>query len=517
MLPRIDGARLRTEWFGNVRGDLLAGLVVGLALIPESIAFSIIAGVDPKVGLYASFSMAVVIAFAGGRAGMISSATGAMSLVLVTLVRDHGLQYLFATTILTGVFQIAIGLLRWGSLIRFVSRSVLTGFINSMAILVFLAQVPEMRHTPRSTLPMVGLGLLIIYLLPRITTFVPAPLICIVVLTGLSVLAGFDLRIVGDKGELPSSLPMFLLPDIPLNLETVRIILPYAAVLSVVGLLESLLTASILDDWTDSRSSRNREATGQGLANVTTGLLGGMAGCAIIGQSMINIRSGGRGRLSTLAAGIYLLLLVVVFSDLVARIPMAALVAVMITVAIGSFSWSSLRNLRTHPRSSSLVMLTTVGVVVYTHNLAYGVLVGVLLSGVFFAWRVSRATQVTSSLSADGTTRTYVIAGNLFFASADAVVDAIDVHERVATIVLDLSRAQVWDVSGVGALDTVLLKLQRTGAAVQVVGLSEHSAGLVRRHASAHAHAHAHVYVPPPTDAAPDTTSDIPPVSALHP
>lgn len=346
---------LRNEWFSNLRGDVLSGLVVALALIPEAIAFSIIAGVDPKVGLYASFCIAVVTAFAGGRPGMISAATGAMALVMVTLVKEHGLQYLLAATLLTGVFQIGAGLLRLGGLMRFVSQSVVTGFVNALAILIFMAQLPELINVSWVVYPFVAAGLAIIYLFPYITRSIPSPLVCIVVLTVVAMALGVDIRTVGDMGELPDSLPVFLLPDVPLNLETLQIILPYAATLAVVGLLESLMTASIVDELTDTRSNRNRECTGQGLANIASGFLGGMAGCAMIGQSVINVKSGGRGRLSTFVAGVFLLILVVFLGDWVRQIPMAALVAVMIMVSIGTFNWGSIRNLRAHPPSSSIL------------------------------------------------------------------------------------------------------------------------------------------------------------------
>jgi SulP family sulfate permease len=475
----IDVARLRAEWFGNVRGDVLAGTVVALALIPEAIAFSIIAGVDPKVGLYASFSMAVVIAFAGGRPGMISAATGAMALLMVTLVKEHGLQYLFAATVLTGVLQILAGLLRLGAVMRFISRSVMTGFVNALAILVFMAQVPEMTGVPWLTYPMIAGGLAIIYLLPRVTKAVPSPLVCIVALTALSLGAGFDVRTVGDMGELPSSLPVFLLPDIPLNLETLLIILPYSAAMAFVGLLESLMTASIVDDLTDTTSNKNRECSGQGIANIATGFLGGMAGCAMIGQSVINVKSGGRGRLSTFVAGTFLLFLIVALGDWVGRIPMAALVAVMIMVSIGTFSWVSVRNLRTHPRSSSIVMLSTVTVVVITHNLAYGVLVGVLLSGIFFAWKVGQLVAVHSIASDDGTQRTYTVVGQIFFASADTFTSAFDFQEVLERVQIDVSRSHFWDISAVAALDKVVMKFRREGAEVEIVGMNEASATIV--------------------------------------
>lgn len=477
----MDSRQLRAEWFGNIRGDLLAGLVVALALIPEAIAFSIIAGVDPKVGLYASFSIAVIIAFAGGRPGMISAATAAMAVVLVSLVRDHGLQYLFAATILTGILQMACGFLRLGSLMRFVSRSVVTGFVNALAILIFLAQVPELIGVPSLTYVMVAAALAIIYLLPRLTKAVPSPLVAIVVLTALAIGFGFDLRTVGDMGELPSALPAFFIPDVPLNLETLLIILPYALTLTVVGLIESLLTASILDNLTDTPSPKNREAVGQGVANVATGFLGGMAGCAMIGQSVINVKSGGRGRLSTLSAGIFLLFMIVVLGDWVRQIPMAALVAVMIMVSVGTFSWQSIANLRSYPKTSSVVMLATVGVVVVTHNLALGVFVGVLLSGVFFAWKAARRFRVTSTVTEDKRERTYVVEGEVFFASAEALTASFDFREALERVKIDVSRAHIWDLSGVGALDTVVLKFRREGAEVEVVGLNAASQSLVER------------------------------------
>ncbi len=474
-------SRLRSEWLGNIRGDVLAGLVVALALIPEAIAFSIIAGVDPKIGLYASFSIAVIVSIAGGRPGMISAATAATAVLMVTLVRDHGLQYLLAATVLAGILQVAAGLLRLGYVMRFVSRSVMTGFVNALAILIFMAQLPELIGVPWLTYAMVAGGLAIIYLFPRLTTAVPSPLVCIVVLTALSLGFGFDLRTVGDMGELPSTLPVFLLPDIPLNLETFLIVLPYSAAVAAVGLLESLMTASIVDDLTDTPSDKNRECVGQGLANIGTGFIGGMAGCAMIGQSIINVKSGGRGRLSCFCAGVFLLFLIVVVGEWVKLIPMAALVAIMIMVSIGTFSWASLVNLRTHPRSSSVVMLATVVVVVFSHNLAIGVLVGVLLSGIFFAWKISQIFRVTSSLSEDGTERTYIVEGQLFFASADDFTAAFDFREALERVTIDVSRAHIWDISSVAALDMAVLKFRREGAEVAIVGMNQASETIVDR------------------------------------
>ena len=474
-------SRLRAEWFPDIRADILAGTVVALALIPEAIAFSIIAGVDPRVGLYASFCIAVVIAFAGGRPAMISAATGAMALVMVTLVRDHGLQYLLAASILAGVLQILAGILRLGVLMRFVSRSVMTGFVNALAILIFMAQLPELIGVTWITYVMVAAGLGIIYLFPLLTKAMPSPLVAIVVLTSLAIGLGLDVRTVGDMGELPTDLPAFLLPDVPLNWETLRIILPVSATLAVVGLLESLMTAQIVDELTDTGSNKNRESVGQGIANIVSGMFGGMAGCAMIGQSVINVKSGGRGRLSTLWAGLFLLFLILVLADLVRQIPMPALVAVMIMVSIGTFRWSSLRDLVVHPKSSSIVMLATVAVTVATHDLAQGVLAGVLLSGIFFARKVARLFAVTSSLSADGTTRSYVVTGQIFFASADAFAEAFDLREAVERVVIDVSRAHVWDLTAVAALDRVVLKFRREGVEVEILGMNEASATLVDR------------------------------------
>lgn len=474
-------SKLRAEWFGNIRGDLLAGMVVALALIPEAIAFSIIAGVDPKVGLYASFSIAVIIAFVGGRPGMISAATGAMALLMVTLVKDHGLQYLLAATVLTGILQIFAGVLRLGSLLRFVSRSVMTGFVNALAILIFMAQLPEFHGAGWQMYAMVAVGLAIIYLFPYITKAVPSPLVAIVALTIFAIFTGIDLRTVGDMGQLPDTLPMFLFPDIPLNFETLKIIFPYSAGLAAVGLLESLMTAVIVDDLTDTPSQKNRECVGQGIANIVTGFFGGMAGCAMIGQSVINVKSGGRGRLSTFFAGLFLLFLILVLDDWVKQIPMAALVAVMIMVAIGTFSWSSIKNLRTFPKTSSLVMIATVIVVVFTHNLALGVFVGVLMSALFFAKKVSRLLFLESQLSADKKCRTYKVYGQIFFASAEKLTAFFDFKEAVEKIVIDLTSAHFWDLSGVGALDKIVLKFRREGAEVELIGLNEASATIVEK------------------------------------
>ncbi|MGV7184476.1 SulP family inorganic anion transporter [Xanthomonas axonopodis] len=469
---------LRQQWLGNVRGDVLAGIVVALALIPEAIAFSIIASVDPKVGLYAAFCLAVVTSIAGGRPGMISAATGAMALLMVDVVKEHGVQYLLAATVLAGVLQLIAAALRLGTLMRFVSRSVITGFVNALAILIFLAQLPELVGMPWPVYAVCAAALVIIYLLPRVTTAIPSPLVAIVVLTAACAYWHLDLRHVGDMGHLPDSLPVFLLPDVPLTWDSVRILLPVSTTLAVVGLLESLMTAQIVEDLTDTPSQRNRECAGQGLANMVAGCFGGMAGCAMIGQSVINVRSGGRGRLSCLVAGVVLLLMVVYGAAWVRQIPMAALVAVMIMVSIGTFNWRSLRDLRRHPASSSVVMWGTVVVTVWTHDLARGVLAGVLLSALFFARKVGRMLQVQASDGDDGV-RVYAVRGQVFFASAGQFVASFDFLGTPPKVLIDLSHAHFWDISAVAALDRVVFKLRAHGAEVEVAGANQASDALI--------------------------------------
>ena len=467
---------VKRDWLSNIRGDVLAGIVVALALIPEAIAFSIIAGVDPKVGLYASFCIAVIIAFVGGRPGMISAATGAMALLMVTLVKEHGLEYLLAATLLTGVLQIVAGFLRLGELMRFVSRSVVTGFVNALAILIFMAQLPELTNVTYHVYVMTAAGLGIIYLfpyLPVIGKAIPSPLVCIVTLTIVAIVTGLDIRTVGDMGELPDTLPIFLWPDVPLSFETLSIVFPYAAGLAVVGLLESMMTATIVDDLTDTTSDRNKECKGQGIANIGAGLFGGMAGCAMIGQSIINVKSGGRGSLSSFVAGTFLLFMVLVLDEWLRQIPMAALVAVMIMVSIGTFSWTSVKDLGKHPLSSNIVMISTVVVVVATHNLAIGVLVGVLLATLFFANKIGRFMAVKSHYSDAEKTRTYEIIGQVFFASSEQFIASFDFKEAVNTVVIDLSHAHFWDITAVNALDRVVIKYRREGATVTVIGMNE--------------------------------------------
>ncbi len=474
----------KEEWISNIKGDTLSGLVVALALIPEAIAFSIIAGVDPKVGLYASFCIAVVIAFVGGRPGMISAATGAMALLMVTLVKEYGLEYLLAATVLTGILQMIAGYFKLGELMSFVPRAVVVGFVNALAILIFMAQLPELTNVSWHVYALTAAGLGIIYLfpyIPKIGTVLPSPLVTIIVITLVVVIFGIDVRNVGDMGELPDTLPLFLIPQIPLNIETLMIILPYSISLAMVGLLESLMTATIVDDLTDTSSDKNRECSAQGMANIASGFMGGMAGCAMIGQSVINVKSGGRTRLSTLIAGTFLLIMVVFLSDLISIIPMAALVAVMIMVSIGTFDWSSIKKLKTLPVSTNIVMLATVIVVVWTHNLALGVFVGVLLASLFFANKISHFMYSETSYDEATDTRTYKIVGQVFFNSADRFVEFFDFKEVVENVVIDLNKAHFWDISAVYSLDKVVIKLRREGANVTLIGKNEASSTIIDR------------------------------------
>lgn len=467
-----------------LRREVVAGLVVALALIPEAISFSIIAGVDPRLGLFASFTMAVSIAFLGGRPAMISAATGAIALVVAPVAREHGVDYLIATVILGGLVQVALALAGVARLMRFVPRSVMLGFVNALAILILLAQLPHLVDVPVLVYPLVAAGIALLVLLPRLTTAVPAPLVVIVALTALTLAAGWALPDVGDEGALPESLPSLLLPDVPLTLETLRIIAPYALGMAVVGLLESLLTAKLVDDITDTGSDKTRESWGQGAANVITGLFGGMGGCAMIGQTMINVKaSGARTRISTFCAGLFLLVLVVGFGDLVATIPMAALVAVMVMVSVGTFDWHSVRpsTLRRMPRSETAVMVVTVVVVVATHNLAIGVVVGVLVAMTLFARRVAHLARVDRVVEVDddgAEVARYRVSGELFFASSNDLYSQFDYAGDPHRVVVDLAGSHVWDASTVAALDAVTHKYARKGKQVEITGLNTASAAM---------------------------------------
>ena len=474
-------ASARQQWLANPRRDLLAGPVVALALIPEAIAFSLIAGVDPAVGLYASVVIAVTISFVGGRPAMISAATGAMALLMVTLVRDHGIEYLFAASLLTGVFQIGVGVMKLGRYIKFVSRSVMTGFVNSLAILIFLAQMPELVGANWQTFALVGAALVIIYGLPRLTKAVPSALVAIVVLSGFVIWTGLDVRTVGDMGQMPTTLPMFHIPAVPLTWETLAIIAPISATLAFVGLLESLLTANLLDDITDTPSDKDRETRGQGIANIAASLFGGMAGCAMIGQSIINVTSGARGRLSTLWAGLFLLFLILVLQKWVAQIPMAALVAVMIMVSVGTFDWGSVLKLRSTPFQSSIVMVATTATVVVTHDLSQGVVLGVVLSAIFFMRKVGKTIVVEEVASPEAGVIRYRVTGQLFFASADVFAAAFEHHGHPQRVEIDMTGAHLWDLTGVAAVDKVVFRYRRQGAQVTVLGMNEAGRSLIER------------------------------------
>ena len=468
---------IKDEWFGNIKGDILSGTVVAMALIPEAIAFSIIAGVNPMVGLYASFCIALVIAFVGGRPAMISAATGATALLMGGLVKGHGLQYLLAATLLTGIIQIVFGSLNIARLMKFIPRSVMVGFVNALAILIFMAQLTHFKGQSWVMYAMVAGGLAVIYLFPRITKAVPSPLVAIIVITIIAVATGADVKTVGDLGTLSQSLPSFFFPHVPINLETLQIIFPYSLGIAVVGLIESLLTAQIVDDLTDTTSDKNKEARGQGIANIVSGLFGGMAGCAMIGQSGINVKSGGRGRLSTFVAAVFLMVLIVLLNDVLVKIPMAALVAVMFMVCIGTFDWATVRKLPIMPKSDAVVMIVTVITVVATNNLSIGVVVGVLLSGIFFASKISRVE--IKSFTKGTNKRVYQVSGQLFFASVTDFVNHFDFKEEITEVDIELSNAHLWDDSAIGAMDKVVLKYNQNGIKVNLKGLNKDSTRLL--------------------------------------
>ena len=472
------------EWFSNVKADILAGAVVGLALIPEAIAFSIIAGVDPKVGLYASFIIAVITSFLGGRPAMITAATGGTALLMTGLVSSHGLQYLLAATILAGIFQLGWNLIKIGNQAKFISRAITIGFANALGILIFKAQLPQIFDLPDDVVPwhvyaMVAGGLFIIYTLPRLTTVVPSPLVAIVVVTFIARFFDINVPTVGDMGELPEALPMFAFPDVAISWETLSIIFPTAFALSVVGVLQCFLTANVVDELTDTSSDKNKEVKALGIGNFVSGFFGGMAGSAMIGQSVINVKSGGRTRLSTLSAGVLLLFFLLILNQWVATIPMAVLVAVMIMVSIGTFNWSSIRNIRRVPRSETAVMLTTVVITIFTSNLALGVIVGISLNAILFSRKLADLVFVDTVLSPDGSERIYSVAGQIFFVSVNNFLKFFDFKEDILLARIDLTNAHLWDQSAIAAIDKVVLNFRRNGTEVDLVGLNEASATLI--------------------------------------
>lgn len=468
------------HWSANPPREMLAGAVATFALIPEVIAFSFVAGVDPQVGLFASFIIGIVITFTGGRPAMISAAAGSVALVAAPLVHAHGLPYLLAAGLLAGIFQVLFGLLRLGVLMRFVSKSVRTGFVNALAILIFAAQLPHIVGGDWIAYAMLAAGLAVIYLAPRITTVIPSPLICILALTIASVTLQLPIMTVADLGKLPDALPVFGWPAVPLTLETLTIIAAPALAIAMVGLLESMMTASVVDDLTDTPSSKNKECAGLGIANAAASLFGGIAGCGMIGQTVSNVKYGGRGRLSTLFAGAFLLVLMVLLKPWVSEVPVAALVAIMVMVSIDTFDWSSLRTLVVHPKMSSAVMVATVFVTVFSSNLALGVTVGVLLSGVFFTFKVARLLRVEKEVDAQAGRLTYRVSGQVFFASADIFIEAFDIQDAVGmTVLIDVSEAHFWDITAVGALDKVVQRFNVHGIRVDVVGLNQASSTLI--------------------------------------
>lgn len=456
--------------------DVLAGITVAFALIPEAIAFSIIARVDPMVGLYASFCIAVIISIVGGRPGMISAATGAMALLMVTLVANHGVKYLFAATVLTGIIQIILGVLKFGKYITFIPHSVMIGFVNALAILIFMAQLTHFVGESWLMYVMVAATLAIIYILPRFTKVVPSALVAIIVITVIVILSDFNLSTVGDMGNITQQLPFFHLPGIELSLETLWIILPTSITLAIVGILESLLTATIVDEMTETKSDKNKEIRGQGIANTITGFFGGMAGCAMIGQSVINVKSGGRGRLSAMVAGTFLLFLIIVLGDVVKQIPMAALVGVMIMVSIGTFDWQSLRELRRIPKADSIVMITTVTIVVYTHDLAQGVFAGVVMSALIFGWKMSRLKATTTT---ENETKVYRISGQLFFGTMSHFIDLFNFNHDPEHIVIDFQSSHVWDHSAVTAIAKVTYRYKQINKKMTIIGLNDESQKLI--------------------------------------
>ncbi|WP_180056615.1 SulP family inorganic anion transporter [Acinetobacter sp. YH12227] len=472
----------KDQWFSNIRTDVLAGLVVGLALIPESIAFSAIAGVDPQVGLYASFCIAVSIAFFGGRPAMISAATGAMALLMITLVKEHGLQYLLAATVLTGIIQIIAGYFKVAKLMRFVSQAVVYGFLNALAILIFVAQIPEISKMDSTGYLFMLLGLAVIYLfpyIPKLGKAIPSPLVCIIVLSCLALLLGSNMRTVSDLGQLPDTLPIFLIPNIPFNIETLTIIFPYSMTLATVGLLETIMTTTVINEITHTEADRHQECRGQGMANIVSGFMGGMAGCAMIGQSIINVTSGARTRLSTLIAGVFLLCLVVFLKDWLAYVPMAALVAIMIMVSLTTFQWGSVKQFSKHPSSFNIVMIAVVIVVLLTHNLALGVFVGVLLSALFIINQLESSVKVTSTLH--NHQRRYQVSGQIFFSSSERFFQFFNFDEHIQSVEIDLSHAHIWDITSVNMLNSVVEKFEAIGIKTQLLGLNEASATLIDR------------------------------------
>ena len=467
---------IRTEWAGNIKGDLIAGIVVCMALIPESIGFSIVAGVDPMVGVYGSFCIALITSIFGGRPGLISGAAGAMALVLASLVKSHGIEYMLVATILTGILQVILGVFKIGNLMRFIPKPVMIGFVNALGIMMFTSQLPHLKGGPILLL-LAGLGVAIIYILPKINKKIPAPIISIAIITIIATVFKMDIKVLGDMGNITNSLPAFLIPTIPFNIETLKIILPYALSLSLVGIVESLLTAQLIDDLTDTPSDKNRECIGQGLGNVVVGFFGGIAGCGMIGQSILNYKYGGRGRLSTLTAGSAMLLVIILLNKIVVTVPVVSFAAVMIVVSISTFNWASIKRMTKVPKSDSLVMLSTVVVVLLTHNLAYGVIVGIVLSAIAFASKISEI-KIEKHVHHNRDTE-YGVKGQLFFASSQSFINSFDYNDDIEDVDIDFSQVKVWDESAVDAIDKVIIKFHKNGVKTNLIGLSNSCLNLI--------------------------------------
>ncbi len=475
----------------GIKDDVLSGLTVALALVPEAVAFAIIAGVNPLTGLYAAFMVGLVTSLIGGRPGMISGATGALAVVMVSLVAEHGVEYLFVTVVLMGFLQIGAGLLRLGKFIRMVPYPVMLGFVNGLAIVIFLAQMPQFQVEQADgsrvwmqgaelwqMLGLVALTMAILFFLPRLTRAVPAGLVAIVTVSLLVALTGMETRTVGDIASIGGSFPPFHVPDVPYDLETLRIVLPYAVILAAIGLMESLLTMTVIDEMTETRGRGNRVCIGQGTANVVTGLFSGMGGCAMIGQSMINIASGGRRNLSGIAAALFLLSFILFASPLIERIPMAALVGVMFMVVIGTFEWGSFHLLRRIPPEDSLIGILVAVVTVVT-DLAIAVVTGVIATALVFAWKQARHIHVHESM--EGGTRVYEVHGPLFFSSVHRFRDLFDPRNDPDEVVIDFRHSRVADHSAIEAIDNLAERYLKAGKSLRLRHLSPECRRLLER------------------------------------
>lgn len=470
-------AKEKKEWLGNLRGDVLAGLVSSFAVIPEVVGFCIVAGISPMMGLYASFWLTVLMAFLGGRPAMISAAAGSMALVIVSLVRDYGPEYLMAATILCGVIMFVLGALGIGNLIKLIPNTVQIGFVDALAILIFSSQLGNFEGEGWQMFALVALGIAIIYFFPYVTTAVPSTLVAVVVVTAIAITMHVDVRTIGDMGTITATLPPFHIPEVPLNMETFMIVLPYSASLAIVGLSETLLTSKVIDEMTDSKGDRNRECRGLGIANIVSGFFSGTCGCAMIGQAIVNVNSGGRGRLSNFVSGSFLMVLIFLLNDLMVQIPLAALTAVMITVSISTFDWGALKRLPHMPKSDALVVVLVVAVVVATNNLAYGVVLGLALTAIFFALHMA---NLSVREDRDGKTIVYNVRGQLFFASTEAFTQALDFHNNARTVILDFTNARIWDESAATAIRGAIMHFENNGNQVQIADIDRKSCDLLQ-------------------------------------